>query len=237
MKLIPSALIALSCLTLVACGESTDEESGSGGGVTGNQPDWNRYDENAEAADGVAADMSGTTRVDTAPTQDTASMSGAFGIQTDAVEAASGKVGAIVGEMTMEADFGEGTVEGKLYNTFLDYGSTHDPLTGTVNYDGTVTIASGETDSTVLDGAVPDNTDIIANGTQTLTAPDGSSYNIYLDIFGDVHEIPNDPVVAGNPITVVDGLLEGNVTITDADSVTDPLIYDIDGTYIVHEDE
>ncbi|PTQ68525.1 hypothetical protein [Celeribacter persicus] len=128
MKLIPSALIALSCLTLVACGESTDEESGSGGGVTGNQPDWNRYEENAVAADSVAADMSAATRVDTAPTQDTASMSGVFA--ADTIASTGGIPGTMVGEMTMEADFGEGTVEGKLYNTFLDYGSTHDPLSG-----------------------------------------------------------------------------------------------------------
>lgn len=241
MKNFSAVALAMSCLMLVACGESGTggSEDDTHGGVTQGQPDWDSYEESkveAEALESVAniSSQPWNTRVDTTPTQDTASMRGVFSFDTGAVEAATGVNRSIVGEMTMEADFGAGTVSGQLHNTFVDYGSEHDPLSGSLSYQGDVEIAAGETDLTTRNDENPINTDINANGGASLTSGDGTTYNVLLDVFGDVHEIP---VVGDGQIVAVDGLLEGNVTLTDADGITDPTVYDLDGAYFVHEDE
>ncbi len=236
MKPIQYISLGLLGLILSAC---TSGGGGGGGGnnVTEGQPDWNQYEESAQAASDFAAGMSDTTRIDGVPTKDSASMSGVF-------EAESGGLPAtLVGEMDMEADFGAGTVTGELYNTFIDYGTTHAPLSGSLNYDGSVEIAPGETVATSIDGEVPENTDIIANGESSQKTADGTTYNIFLDLFGDVHEV-DDNTAADGFKTAVDGLLEGNVTVSTTTTVegeeitvTDPTVYDLDGTYVVYEDE
>lgn len=228
MKTMQYAFLGLAGLTLAACDVSSD-----GNNVTGDQPDWNRYEEHAAEAQAFADGLDNTTRLAIAPTQDSASMSGTFRATSGGIPAA------LVGEMDMEADFGAETVEGQLYNAFLDYGSTHDPLSGTLDYSGSVVIDPDPIDTAAANDTIPDGTDIDANGSASQATSDGTTYNIFLDLFGDVHEVASgDPL---NPITGVDGLLEGNVTVSTVNAegvtVTDPTVYDLDGTFIVYEDE
>lgn len=231
MKQFSTAFIPFLCIALTACGTAGD---GNNGGVTGGQGDFNQYEENLETAADIAAGIRSTSRLDVAPTQDTASMSGVFAIDTTSITPL-GIPGELVGEMTMNADFGNSTVSGQLHNTFLDYGSTQDPLTGSMQYNGDIEVVAGETVSSGIDGVAPQYTDVDAHGEATFTAPDGTTYNVFADLFGDVHEVPDLDPTTPDPILAVNGLIEGNVTITDPDDATNPLIYDMYGNYIVHE--
>ncbi|MCA0041989.1 hypothetical protein [Celeribacter litoreus] len=153
-----------------------------------------------------------------AASNSTASMAGAYEMVV-----ASLLSDPIVGEMTMNADFGKGTVKGNLSNSYID-GSpgahTVDDvavLTGTVSYSGTI-----DNDPDVGDAQV------VAHGDGIFTDADtGTGYDLYLDIDGNFYRYG----AAGELIGVTGGF-EGNIDVTTDGSA---VLYDIDGDFVVCE--
>lgn len=205
-----SKLIAftVASLALTACGTPNN--------VTEDQEKFDNYEAARFEAETAADAFSNTTRLSAAPAEDSASMAGYFDTNM------------IVGEMSMQADFGAGEVSGKMHNAFVELtDGVVSPLDGSIQYSGDLKVRPGALDEDTLNAAIPTNTDIVANGSDSFEDVEGNTYNMYVDLFGDFHRVGGD--------LAVDGKMRGNITYTASGSKTDETIYYDGGDFVVTE--
>jgi hypothetical protein len=227
--------LALSASFLSACDVSTGtEEDVNSGSNAGDQANYNDYVDARNDAISILNETDITTAITEAPTNDTASLQGTYVI--NAVDAFDDSFDApddprLVGDMTMNVDFGDETVSGTLTNNFLDDDDTAESevieLDGSVAFAGTLDLESGFYDST--------NTEqwqLEASGTGTLTDSEtttksGVDYRLDIDLNGNFYDtsaIGNVPGVGDLGDVAAGGLIEGNVDVT---TNGDTVIYDI----------
>jgi hypothetical protein len=236
--------LALSVTFLSACDISsgTEEVTVDPGSTPADQANYNDYVANRNDALSVITELDTSTELSEVPENDTASLQGTYGISADdAFEASDITDGELVGDMTMDVDFGAATVSGSLTNNFLDEDGTGESkvveLDGEVSFTGTLDLDDGFYDSS--------NTDvwqIAASGTGTLTdsttdASNDIEYRLDTDMYGNFYDASGIGDVEGVG-TVGDlaaaGVFEGNIDVT---TDGDTIIYDIEDSsaYFVYE--
>lgn len=219
--------IALSTVLLSAC-EPIGEEGDFGGSTPFDQARYNDYVDARNDANTVFEDpdMGGT--LGAAPLDNTAQLQGAYGINTIAANGPS-----LVGEMTMNVDFGNETISGSLTNNFLDPDGVDESevieVDGSVNFSGNLDLdpSGGFYDSTNEDkwqfesattGTLVDNVS---------STSEAINYRLDIDINGNFYDASGigdvDGVGEVGDVAAA-GLIEGNIDVTTAGDTT---LYDI----------
>jgi hypothetical protein len=222
--------LALSTVLLSACDISSGQDEDAGTGSTaGDQADYNSYVEAREDADTVF-NLTNTTEVlDAAPVDDTVQLSGDYNIRADNALNTE-----LVGEMTMNVDFGNETVSGSLSNNYLDGDGTGESqvteLDGNVSFRGTLDL---DPNGGFYDVTNTTPWQLEASGTGTLTDSEtttslGTEYRLDIDLHGDFYDtsdiVDTVPGVGDLGDIAAGGIIEGNLDVTtDGDTV----IYDI----------
>jgi len=249
--LLYSLVLSVSFLSAcdVSTGTETDaEDDVNSGSSAGDQANYNEYVANRNDAISVLdefesdADLEAALLED-APENATASLQGTYAI--NAIDETfddddDDDDTRLVGDMTMDVDFGDATVSGSLTNNFLDSDATDESkvteLDGSVAFAGTLDFDDGFYDST--------NTDqwqLEASGTGTLTndetaASTGAEYRLDIDLYGNFYDTSDIGDVAGVGELgdiAAGGLIEGNVDVT---TKGDTIIYDITNSELYDED-
>ncbi|MEE2945581.1 MAG: hypothetical protein VX444_10435 [Pseudomonadota bacterium] len=162
-------LIFVLPFTLSACGGST----------TSNVDNFNSIGSTKIAAIADEIDNSQVTELTATPTENSASMNGIFVIEATTPSSVDG----VGGQMSMNANFAAGTVNGSMTDLFEiedfageRYGSD---ITGSANYSGTLNVGAGG------------GNDIAATGTGSYVGTDGVTYNANLTLDGAFFRRPN----------------------------------------------
>jgi hypothetical protein len=224
--------LALSTVLLSACDISSGQDEDAGTGSTaGDQADYNSYVEAREDALTVSDELAknGAEVLDAAPTDDTAQMRGTYAISADNAFSTE-----LVGDMTMNVDFGNETVSGSLSNNYLDGDGTGESqvteLDGNVSFRGTLDL---DPNGGFYDVTNTTPWQLEASGTGTLTDSEtttslGTEYRLDIDLHGDFYDtsdiVDTVPGVGDLGDIAAGGIIEGNLDVTtDGDTV----IYDI----------
>lgn len=221
--------LALSTALLSACDISSGQDEDAGTGSTaGDQADYNSYVEAREDARTVFRLADTSEVLDAAPTDDTAQMRGTYTISADNAFSTE-----LVGDMTMDVDFGNETVSGSLSNNYLDADGTGESqvteLDGSVSFRGELDLAPN---GGFYDATNTGPWQLEASGTGTLTDSEtttslGTEYRLDIDLHGDFYDTSDIGTVSGVGDVgdvAAGGMIEGNLDVTtDGDTV----IYDI----------
>ena len=229
--------LALSASFLSACDVSTGtEEDVNSGSNAGDQAKYNEYVANRNDAISVLDEIDTTTALADAPANDTASLQGTY-----AINSTESFGTALVGDMTMDVDFGAETVSGSLTRNFLDPDGTAESevteLDGSVNFAGTLDLDGGFYDSTNDDPSW--QLEASAVGTLTDSTTDSVNdikYRLDIDLYGNFYDtsgLDNVPGVGDLGDVAAGGLIEGNVDVT---TNGDTVIYDITASDLYDED-
>ncbi|RPE66306.1 hypothetical protein EDD53_2006 [Pacificibacter maritimus] len=226
--------VVLSACTMVPAEEAIDESAFD-------QVKYNRYVDARNDAISVDARVTAADRLSATPTDETATLNGAYAISTyNGTE--SGPTPDLTGEMRMDVDFGAGTVSGTLHNSYTDYdysGETHvNELDGSVGFSGSIDM---DPEGGFYDSLNSTQWQIEADGAGTFVdSPPNSdeaiTYRLDFDINGDFFDSSSVGTVNGVGEVgdlASGGMIEGNLDVT---SDNDSLIYDItSGEYFVYE--
>lgn len=221
--------IAVSTVLLTACEDSTATDDAL------DQANYNAFVDERNDAVSVLELVDEDVLLDAAPADDTLELSGVYTITAS-------PTGSLVGEMSMDVDFGNETVSGTFSNSYLDPDGTD--LSSVTELDGTVTY-SGSIDmdrDTFYDSSNegPWHIEGSSSGTfSDVTSDDdavATTYRLDVDINGDFVDTSAVGVVDGvgeiGDISSV-GVIEGSLDVT---STTDTTIYDVSsGVYFVYE--
>ncbi|WP_417268397.1 hypothetical protein [Celeribacter baekdonensis] len=203
--------LSLIVFSLAACGTAGGDADSNSSGTS--QSDYETYNAAHDAItdkDLVAtASALGTAAANAR--SDTVEMSGIYGIQSDALLGTD----AILGEMSMTANFGNDTVSGAMTNNFIAFDGANgahsegsvEPLSGSMAYSGTI---SGNTAVSHFDGI--------------LTRTDGTQYDLYVDMEGTFYTVTGGVLSELGAI----GNFEGNITVIGDATGT---IYDLTDGY------
>lgn len=230
MKYLTLGTIAVSTLLLAACDDTSAAEEAF------DQAKYNQYVDARNDAATVDTQVFATDLLTAAPADDTAELVGAFSISSDGIS------NDLVGEMTMNVDFGDETVSGSMTNAFLDPDGTDESrvteLDGSASFSGSIDMDR----DTFYDSSNTNAWHIEASSTGTFTdistAEDatGTTYRVDVDINGDFFDTSTLGTIAGVGDLgdiASEGMIEGNIDVT---TTTDTLIYDVtSGTYFVYE--
>jgi len=203
--------LSLIVFSLTACGTAGgDSDSNSSGTSPSDYETYNAaHDAITDAGLRASAVPLGTAAADAR--SDTVEMSGIYGIQSDDLLGTD----AILGEMSMTANFGNDTVSGSMTNNFIafdDASGAHvegsaEPLSGSMTYVGTV---SGDGITSHFDGI--------------LTRVDGTQYDLYVDMTGTFYTVTDGTLTELGAI----GNFGGNITVVGDATGT---IYDLTDAY------
>ncbi|MBU0643184.1 MAG: hypothetical protein KJ731_10970 [Alphaproteobacteria bacterium] len=203
--------LSLIVFSLTACGTAGGDSDSNSSGTS--QSDYETYnaahDAITDAGLVASAVALGASAADAR--SDTVEMSGIYGIQSDDLLGTD----AILGEMSMTANFGNDTVSGSMTNNFIAFGDTSgahtedsaEPLSGSMTYVGTV---SGDGITSHFDGI--------------LTRVDGTQYDLYVDMTGTFYTVTDGTLTELGAI----GNFGGNITVV---GDTSGKIYDLTDGY------
>lgn len=232
--------LALTVSFLSACGLPTDDED-TADGYTGSTPSgqasYNVYVANRNDAISGLDELDTTAVLADAPANDTARLE-----DTYAINSTESFGTALVGDMTMNVDFGAETVSGSLTNNFLDRDNTAESevteLDGKVSFTGSLDL---DPNGDFYDSTNTKTWQLEASGKGTLTdsateTVSSTQYRLDFDLYGNFYDTSGLGTIAGVG-TIGDvaagGLIEGNVDVTtDGDTV----IYDITNSELYDED-
>lgn len=245
--LLYSLVLSVSFLSACDVSTGTEDDSVDTGSTAGDQADYNEYVVNRNDALSVLDEFESDAELEAALLEDapenaTASLQGTYAI--NAIDEAFDGVGPrLVGDMTMDVDFGDATVSGSMTNNFLDPDATDESkvteLNGSVNFIGSLDLdASGG----FYDSTNTDQWQLEASGTGTLTdnetaASSGAEYRLDIDLYGnfyDTSDIGNVAGVGELGDVAAGGLIEGNVDVTTNGDTT---IYDITDSELYGKDD
>ena len=231
--------LALSTFFLTACDISSGQDENAGTGSTaGDQAGYNSYVAARNDALAVLNRLDTSEVLDAAPADDTVQLNGTYAINADYATSRE-----LVGDMTMNVDFGNETVSGSLTNNFLDADGTAESqvteLDGSVSFRGHLDLdPTGGFYDTGNDGPWQ----LEASGAGTLTDSETTTsleteYRLDFDIHGDFYDASDIGTVAGVGDVgdiAAGGIIEGNLDVT---SNGDTLIYDItdESAFFVYE--
>ena len=218
MKLSTFASLAATTALLSACGAPVDEDAEtSSGSIPGSsQADYETYNDARDSIDDITSQVAlGTAAAEAR--SDTVELTGIYGIDVDDLLSTD----AILGEMSMTADFGNDEISGEMTNNFIAFddangahtAGTVSPLSGTLTYAGTIT----------GDG-------LEAHFEDTLTTADGVVYSLYVDMTGTFYTISDGTVTELGAIGNFEGNVISSENSTDIYDLTDTYDFDSDGT-------
>lgn len=130
------------------------------------------------------------TALTTAPTENSASMTGTFFVPTTI-----SNVDAIAGQIDMEANFASGTVSGRMTDFVEVQNSTSSTLVGTdmygrVDFAGNIAVGTGSGD------------DISASGRGSMRATSGTTYRVTSTMTGDFYRRPSSELGAVGTVSL-----------------------------------